>query len=153
MSDQTMVPFDRSTGRICKDSDIVKVIAVDHMVWCQGKQLALALGFKHPIKRVQTNVDDSDRQLLHCHAAMRRRLTRHAHTQHIPASGLVTAAETRSHWFNECGFHSLVYGSTLPAAKAFRAWVIREVLPSARRTRELLDTEHSLVEACDGMEM
>lgn len=153
LGEQIMVSFDRSTGRIRMNSHIIKVIAVDHMVWFQGKQLALALGFKDPIKSVLTHVDDSDRQLLDCHAALRRRAQQMQHTniQHVPASGLVTAAETRSHWVNECGFYSLVYGSTLPSAKAIRAWVIREGLPSTRRTGELLDTEHNLVEAYDGM--
>eukprot|EP00891_Asterochloris_glomerata_P006758 jgi/Astpho2/6758/Aster-06773 len=121
------------------------------MVWFRGKQLALALGFKDPIKSVQTHVDDSDRQRLECHAATRQRpqQTRHTNTQHVPESGLVTATETRLQWVNKCGFYSLVYGSTLPSAKAFKAWVIREVLPSTRRTGELLDTEHSLVKAYD----
>ena len=131
LGDQTMVSSDRSTGRICMNSDIIKVIAIDRMVWFQGKQLALALGFKDPIKSLQTHVDDSDRQLLECHLV------------------LVTATETRLQWVSECGFYSLVYGSTLPSAKAFKAWVIREVLPSIRRTGELLDTEHSLVKAYD----
>ena len=143
LSDQIMVSFDRSTGRIRMNSHIIKVIAVDLMVWFQGKQLALALGFKDPIKSMLTHVDDSDRQLLE--------ETQHANTQHVPASGAVTASKTCSHWVNECGFYSLVFGSTLPSAKAFKAWVTREVLPATCRTAELLDTEQSLIKAYDGM--
>ena len=34
---------------------------------------------------------------------------------------------------NEAGMYSLIFGSTLPAAKKFKRWVTHEVLPSIRK--------------------
>ena len=141
LNDQTLVSFDRSTGSIRLNSDIIKVIAVNGEVWFRGKELALALGFKDPKKGVQTHVDDADKQTLQL-------LVQRRGADSAPA----TVNEAHSQWVNESGFYSLTFGSWLPAAKAFKKWVTGEVLPSIRRTgKYVLDDEHALIEAYDGM--
>lgn len=35
---------------------------------------------------------------------------------------------------NESGMYALIFGSKLPAAKAFKRWITSEVLPTIRRT-------------------
>ena len=37
-------------------------------------------------------------------------------------------------YINEAGFYSLVLSSKLETAKAFKKWVVSEVLPSIRKT-------------------
>ena len=37
-------------------------------------------------------------------------------------------------YVNESGLYALIFGSKLPAAKAFKKWVTSEVLPSIRKT-------------------
>ena len=37
-------------------------------------------------------------------------------------------------YLNESGFHSLIFGSKLESAKAFKRWATKDVLPSIRKT-------------------
>ena len=37
-------------------------------------------------------------------------------------------------YLNESGFYSLIFGSKLESAKAFKRWVTKDVLPSIRKT-------------------
>ena len=41
---------------------------------------------------------------------------------------------TQMTYVNESGLYALIFGSKLPAAKAFKKWVTSEVLPSIRKT-------------------
>ena len=70
----------------------------------------------------------------------------------VQRSGAIVHRKSQSLWVNESGFYSLVFGSKLPMAKAFKKWVTGEVLPSLRKTgRYVLNDEHALLEAYDGM--
>lgn len=41
----------------------------------------------------------------------------------------------QDNWFiNESGIYSMIFGSTLPAAREFKRWITHEVLPSIRKT-------------------
>ena len=139
--DQTMFSFDRSSSKICINSDIVKILAVDDEVWFRGKELAMALGYNDTRDAVQKHVDSTDKTPLHLLVQSMR-----------GKSPTMSHAESQSLWVNESGFYSLTFGSKLPAAKAFKKWVTGEVLPSIRKKgRYVLDDEHALLEAFDGM--
>ena len=101
----------------------------------------MALGYSETTGAVQKHVDSTDRTPLHL--LVPRTAARMAAISH---------KESLSLWVNEAGFYSLIFGSKLPAARAFKKWVTSEVLPSLRRTgKYVLDDEHALIEAYDGM--
>lgn len=72
-----------------------------------------ALGYSNPRKTIADHVDEGD-------VTKRDTLT---------AGGVQQLA-----YVNESGLYSLIFGSKLESAKAFKRWVTSEVLPSIRKT-------------------
>lgn len=58
--DKSMFSFDKSSSRICMNSDTIKVLAVENELWFRGKELATALGYSDTTGAVQKHVDNSD---------------------------------------------------------------------------------------------
>ena len=80
--------------------------------WTVGKDVAISLGYKNPLKAIRDHVDDEDKMV----------------------NDSFTVNGTAIIFINESGIHSLILSSKLPSAKRFKRWVTKEVLPSIRET-------------------
>lgn len=78
-----------------------------------GKDVATALGYANPKNAVPSHVDDEDKL-----------------STQIKYSGQMRSVTL----INESGLYSLIFGSKLEKAKAFKHWVTSEVLPALRKT-------------------
>ena len=97
----------------------VRGIEIDGEGWLVGKDVAERLGYERPTKAVVDHVDEEDRRMID------------AETQ----SQFGIELGQRGGWLiNESGLYALAMSSKLPRAKAFRRWVLKEVLPSIRKT-------------------
>ena len=97
------------------------IIDVRGEPWFKGKEAAAALGYKNLNQAISNKVECEDKDNLE------------------NLGGLVTRPLTNPNegaciYISESGLYSLIMGSRLPHAKAFKRWVLREVLPSIRRT-------------------
>lgn len=92
----------------------VRILELNDELWFVGNDVATALGYEKPRNAIATHVDEDD--------ALKQGVT----------DSLGRTQETTL--INESGMYSLVFGSKLPSAKAFKKWVTSEVLPSIRKT-------------------
>lgn len=92
--------------------DIVRTVDIAGEPWFVGRDVALALGY--------SNANDALSK--HCDEGIAKRYT-------LQTSG--GRQEVRI--INEGDVYSLIFGSRLPEAKAFKRWVTHEVLPAIRR--------------------
>ena len=91
----------------------IRTIELDGEPWMVGKDVAIALGYGDTDQALRRHVDDEDKL-----------------TRNFDGSG-----QNRSMTIiNDSGLYSLVLSSKLPAAKKFKRWVTKEVLPSIRKT-------------------
>ena len=97
------------------------VILVDGEPWFRGVDAAAAIGYKDPRKAIYTHVDDDDKTTLGNLGGS--------------YSGLLTKSNkfTTVH-ISERGLCSLITSSKLPHTKAFKNWVLKDVLPTIRQT-------------------
>lgn len=94
----------------------VRTVLIDGEPYFVGKDVAMALGYKDQVHAVLDHVDEDDR------------VNSKTQGTHSPEFG------QRGAWLiNETGLYSLVLSSKLPQAKAFKHWVISEVIPSIRK--------------------
>jgi prophage antirepressor-like protein len=89
--------------------------------WFRGKEAAAALGYKNLRQAIRNNVDEEDRATMQ-------------NLRGLPSSPLSNANEGACVYISESGLYSLIMSSKLAHAKAFKRWVLKEVLPSIRRT-------------------
>lgn len=97
------------------------VIVVEEIEWFGATEAAKALSFSNPHKAVENHVDSED-----C-------------TVHTVLTG---GGSQDKKFINESGLYSLIFGAAKQGnnpeikekAKAFKRWVVREVLPSIRKT-------------------
>ena len=93
--------------------------------WIVGKDAAEILGYSDPNKALMMHVELEDK------------------LNDKTASSL----GQRGGWLiNEAGFYSLVFSSKLPRAKAFKRWVVSEVLPSIRKNGGYIDGQEALTD-------
>lgn len=94
----------------------IRTVAVEGEPWFVGKDVAERLGYSDTDKAIRTHVDEDD-----------KRLVKPAEMAGLEVSnrGLTI--------INESGLYSLVLGSKLPTAKAFKRWITSEVIPSIRK--------------------
>lgn len=92
----------------------VRILELNGELWFVGNDIATALGYEKPRNAIVTHVDEDD--------ALKQGV----------ADNLGRVQETTL--INESGMYSLIFGSKLPSAKAFKKWVTNEVLPSIRKT-------------------
>lgn len=94
------------------DFGAVRVVTIDGDPWFVGKDVAAVLGYSNPQKAIRDHVDAED----------------------MTVNEMFTVNGTKGILINESGLYSLIFGSTLPAAKKFKRWVTAEVLPAIRKT-------------------
>lgn len=98
----------------------VRTVIENNEVYFVGKDVALILGYAKPQNAIAKHVDKED--------ALKR--------------GTPTNGGTQEMLFvNESGLYSLVFGSKLPEAKAFKHWITHEVIPAIRKHGGYLTNE------------
>ena len=100
----------------------INVIKCRDEIWFRGKDIAKALGYKKTRNAILKHVNDDDKSILE---DLRR-------GPQIRAS--FKNEQGGSIFINESGLYSLIFGSKLESAKAFKRWVTKDVLPSIRKT-------------------
>jgi anti-repressor protein len=118
---------------IFTNSDLgeVRTVMIDGEPWFIGKDVAVALGYLDSDQAIRNHVDDEDK------------LTRQI-------NGLGQSRNMKL--INESGLYSLIMASKLDAAKKFKRWVTKEVLPSIRKhkiyaTDDLLENPDLAIQA------
>lgn len=90
----------------------VRTVLIENEPYFVGKDVADILGYERSDNAIRNRVDIEDKL-----------------THHISASG----QRRNMYIINESGLYSLILSSKLPAAKEFKRWVTKEVLPSIRK--------------------
>ena len=109
----------------------IRTVVLDGEPWFVGKDVAAALGYSNASKALNDHVDEEDK------------------LNNVSLSSL----GQRGGWLvNESGVYSLVFGSKLPTAKAFKHWVTSEVLPSIRRTGSYHKPDAAQAKRIDAMD-
>ena len=103
----------------------ITVIKCRDDIWFKAKQVATLLGYLDPGRSIRQNVDPEDRISL-------EKLIGKGGANHSPP--LVSNFQGSTLYLNESGLYSLIFGSKLESAKAFKRWVTKDVLPSIRKT-------------------
>ena len=101
----------------------LRVITVRHKSWFCGKDLATALAYKDSKKALARHVKDHQKCT---YADLQALLEGGGETSPPPD------VQPHSIFANESGMYSLVMGSKLPSAEAFKDWVCDDVLPALR---------------------
>ena len=104
----------------------ITVIKCRDDIWFKAKQVATLLGYLDPGRSIRLNVDLEDRISLEKLIGKGGRIT--------PPPPLVSNFQGSTLYLNESGLYSLIFGSKLESAKAFKRWVTKDVLPSIRKT-------------------
>ena len=95
----------------------ITVIKCRDEIWFRGKDIAKALGYEKIRNAILKHVNDDDKSILE---DLRR--------------GPFKNEQGGSIFINESGLYSLIFGSKLESAKAFKRWVTKDVLQSIRKT-------------------
>ena len=103
----------------------IAIIKCRDEIWFKAKQVALLLGYLDPGRSIRQNVDPEDRISL-------EKLIGKGRGDLTPP--LVSNFQGSTLYLNESGLYSLIFGSKLESAKAFKRWVTKDVLPSIRKT-------------------
>lgn len=98
----------------------VRTVLVEDEPYFVGKDVATILGYQNGSRDVNRHVDTDDRQ-------------NYQNGTFESNRGLTI--------INESGLYSLILSSKLPAAKEFKRWVTKEVLPSIRKNGAYLTAE------------
>ena len=101
------------------------VIKFKDEIWLKAKQVALLLGYLDPGRSIRRIVNPEDKITL-------ERLIKKGGAK--SASPLVSNFQGSTLYLNESGLYSLIFGSKLESAKAFKRWATKDVLPSIRKT-------------------
>ena len=100
----------------------ITVIKCRDEIWFRGKDIAKALGYEKTRNAISKHVNDDDKSILE---NLRRGPQIRAPFKNEQGG---------STFINESGLYSLIFGSKLESAKAFKRWVTKNVLPSIRKT-------------------
>ena len=100
----------------------ITVIKCRDEIWFRGKDIAKALGYEKTRNAISKHVNDDDKSILE---DLRRGPQIRAPFKNEQGG---------STFINESGLYSLIFGSKLESAKAFKRWVTKNVLPSIRKT-------------------
>ena len=100
-----------------EESEITVIKCTDE-IWFRGKDIAKALGYEKTRNAILKHVDHDDKSILE-------------DLEGGPKSGHPFKNEQGGSIFiNESGLYSLIFGSKLESAKAFKRLVTKDVLPS-----------------------
>ena len=100
----------------------ITVIKCRDEIWFRGKDIAKALGYEKTRNAILKHVNDDDKSILE---DLRRGPQIRAPFKNEQGGSI---------FINESGLCSLIFGSKLESAKAFKRWVTKDVLPSIRKT-------------------
>ena len=100
----------------------ITVIKCKDKIWFRGKDIAKELGYEKTRNAILKHVNDDDMSILE---DLRRGPQIRAPFKNEQGGSI---------FINESGLYSLIFGSKLESAKAFKRWVTSEVLPSIRKT-------------------
>ena len=100
----------------------ITVIKYRDEIWFRGKDIAKALGYEKTRNAILKHVNDDDKSILE---DLRRGPQIRAPFKNEQGGSI---------FINESGLCSLIFGSKLESAKAFKRWVTKDVLPSIRKT-------------------
>ena len=103
----------------------VRTLTIQGEPWFVGKDVAERLGYKEATKAARDRVDQEDRGV----------------SKIDTPSGVQEMTV-----INESGLYSLVLGSKLPTAKAFKRWITGEVIPTIRKTGGYVNNDSAFVE-------
>lgn len=104
----------------------VRTTLIDGEPYFVGKEVAQILGYGNPRQALISNVDDEDKGV-------------HSMDTLGGKQNLTV--------INESGLYSLILGSKLPKAKAFKRWVTSDILPSIRKTGSYSITDNTYSDA------
>ena len=105
----------------------ITVIKCRDDIWFKAKQVATLLGYLDSGQSIRQNVDPEDRISL-------EKLIGKGGGESPPPPPLVSNFQGSMLYLNESGLYSLIFGSKLESAKAFKRWVTKDVLPSIQKT-------------------
>ena len=91
----------------------IRAVLIDGEAWLVGKDVTDILEYQNGSRDINRHVDEEDRKKMMLFDGRQNK---------------------ESIVINESGLYSLILGSKLPSAKAFKRWVTSEVLPQIRRT-------------------
>jgi prophage antirepressor-like protein len=100
--------------------DITMIQDDEHEIWFKGRDLASILGYANTKKAIIDHVDTEDKQKMSGITGV---------TKWDPSN-----IQPHTVFINESGLYSLILRSKLAAAKQFKRWVTKDVLPSIRKT-------------------
>ena len=103
----------------------ISVIKCRDDIWFKAKQVATLLGYLDPGRSIRQNVNPEDR------ISLEKLIGKGGGANNPP---LVSNFQGSTLYWNESGLYSLIFGSKLESAKAFKRWVTKDVLPSIRKT-------------------
>ena len=103
----------------------LSVIKFKDEIWFKAKQVALLLSYVDPGRSIRQNVDPEDR------ISLEKLIGKGEGDLTLP---LVSNFQGSTLYLNESGLYSLIFGSKLESAKAFKRWITKDVLPSIRKT-------------------
>ena len=110
----------------------VRATNINGEPWLSGKDVANALGYKNTKDALIAHVDELDRRVIQ--RSEIATLENHLPKEVFPVNFVSADIPNRGATFiNESGIYSLIFGSKLPRAKAFKHWVTSEVLPAIRK--------------------
>lgn len=99
---------------VFENSDFGKIRTIirDGEPWFVGSDVARSLGYANNRKALSDHVDDEDKGVTKCDT--------------LGGAQDLTV-------INESGLYSLILSSNLPTAKAFKRWILHDVLPTIRK--------------------
>ena len=104
----------------------ISVIKCKNDIWFKAKQVATLVGYLDPGRSIRQNVDPEDR------ISLEKLIGKGGGGESPPP--FVSNFQGSTLYLNESGLYSLIFGSKLESAKAFKRWVTKDVLPSIRKT-------------------
>ena len=106
----------------------LSVIKCKDDIWFKAKQVALLLGYLDPGRSIRQYVDPEDR------ISLEKLIEKGDQSPPPPPPPLVSNFQGSTLYLNESGLYSLIFGSKLESAKAFKRWITKDVLLSIRKT-------------------
>ena len=102
----------------------LRAIFAEGIPWFCGKDVAMALAYTKQRNAIARHVSENQKCI---YETLRESI------EGGPVSGPPSDLQPHTIFVNEAGVYSLVMGSKLPAAVAFKDWVCEEVLPTIRK--------------------
>ena len=107
----------------------LQVIMCKDNIWFKAVAVATILKYTNQRKAIRDHVDPEDKRKLSELVLKTKR------NESFPLqTGSLKGNEGNTVYINESGLYSLIFGSKLESAKAFKRWVTKDVLRSIRKT-------------------